>query len=95
MTRHATAGYLDQAKLDADYTRADLRHALETASPVEAIVLLELIGRTSSLSRDIAALRDAIQADAPAATPNTTSQTAMDIMKPLLDAISRTGGAKS
>ena len=49
------------AALDcATFTRRDLQEALKHAGPVEALLLLPMIGRAETLRADLAALREAL-----------------------------------
>jgi hypothetical protein len=54
---------LQNAMLGIGATRCNLRKALEVATQVQGIVILDLIRRTSELERDIAALAVAVVED--------------------------------
>lgn len=50
---------LNQAADSAVFARDHLRQALKTASAVEALIIIPLIGRAAELERDIRALDSA------------------------------------
>lgn len=62
MANPTTLEELTKADQGAQMTAADLRAALSNASPVEGLVVLDLIARAHKLQQDIAALRTAMLA---------------------------------
>lgn len=54
-----TAERLDQGKIECEFAVGDLKKALKTSTPVEALLILPLIERAATLARDIEALKNA------------------------------------